>query len=128
MPIVMKNTNNGAIKEIQKLEQELKNECAKRNRNKIGGFLIMFDDERGRTIEFVEKMTLECTGCMKERYDKDSEDFNPEYRDIGWPYTGFVQGNMMGWYPIPIPRLAEWLTKYGYELDEFVESFRSDPA
>lgn len=122
----METTNNEAIKKITKLEQKLKNECAKKNRKETGGFTIMFDEESGRTIEFVKKMPLECTGGMEELYDKDSEYFNAKYRDVEWPYTGFVQGNIMGWYPISKPRLAEWLTKYGYALDEFIESFRSD--
>lgn len=123
----MESSKRETLKKITKLEEVLANECTRKNRKEIGRFTVMFDEESGRSVKFVKKMPLECTGGMEELYDRDSKSFNDKYRDVEWPYTGYVQGNIMGWYPISIPRLAEWLTKYGYALDEFIESFRSNP-
>lgn len=127
-PNIIENKKYESMKRITKLEQKLKTDCARKNLKEIGGFTIMFDDESGRTIRFVEEMRIEGTGGMKELYDKDSEYFNIKYEHIEWPYTGFVQGNILGWYPISIPRLVEWLEKYNYALDEFLESFRLVPS
>ena len=115
-----------AIKKLEKLEEELTNKCSRQNLSETAGFTIMFDSENGRTIRFVKDMPIELTQSMKEFYDKKSPNFYPEYRNINWPYTGFVQGNIAGWNPISTLRLADWFDRYNYETDEFIEKFTSN--
>lgn len=112
-------------KKIKDLKEQLKEVCIRDNLKDIGSFTIMFDEENGRNIEFVKDMLIECTGGMREFYDRDSEYFNPEYGNINWPYTGFVQGNMAGWNPISEVRIIEWLENYGYRINDFIESFKN---
>lgn len=121
----MREAKYEAIRKLRKLEETLLNECMRNNLNWIGSFTIMFDNEEGRNIRYVKDMSLESTGFMKEFYDKRSASCDPEYGNIDWPYTGFVQGDIGGWMPITISRLVEWLEGSGYSVERFIETFRS---
>ena len=114
------------IEKIKNLEEELRNECIKNNLKEISGFTIMFDDENGRTILYMKDMPIEFTGGMKEFYDINSESFDSKYGNIDWPYTGFVQGHILGWMPISIPRLFEWLDDSVYTVDDFIGGFKRE--
>lgn len=112
------------INKIEDLEQRLKEKCISDKLHHIGNFTIMFNEEEGKSIIYVKDMSIETTGGMEERYDKNSEYFNPEYKDIGWPYTGFVHGKpALGWLPISGTRILRWLDKFYYKFDEFAQEF-----
>jgi hypothetical protein len=113
------------IEKLRRLQDELRNECMEDDVAEIGDFTIMFDSENGRNVYFVKDMPIERTQSMRESYDKNSPYFSSKYGDIGWPYTGFVQGNIAGWNPISAERLAEWIDQSPvYTIEEFVEKFR----
>ncbi len=120
--LVGKPTN---LEKIEGLERELKDLSIKYDLTELGGFTVMFHEESGTTILYRRNMPIEQTGGMKEFYDKNSTSFCSKYRDIEWPYTGFVEGNILGWKPISIPELVELLEQESpvYTVDKFVREF-----
>ena len=110
--------------EIIKLGEQLKRICLDRNLSAIEGFTFMFNAEDGRGIMYVKEMPIKYTGGMRESYDTSSEDFDPEFNDIQWPYTGFVQGiHVFGWSPISAAQLGEWFEKSPYTIKDFTKQF-----
>jgi len=116
----MKKSN---IKKIESLEKKLKDKCIKNNASGIGGFTVMTDSESGFTIEYRKDMPIEETGGSKEFYDKNCEFFDPKNKNIKWPYTGFTKGNILGWTPISISRIVEFLERYNYSVKAFIKEF-----
>jgi len=100
-----------STEDIKRLGEELKEECIRKNVAGIGGFLVMFDEESGHTIQYRKDMPIEETD-------------RSENQHIKHLYTGFVQGNILFWNPISEERIAEWLDKYHYKIDDFIKSFR----
>ena len=112
-------------KKIKDLGEQLREECIKNSLSQIGGFTVMFDSEGGCNIRYVKDMSLESTGSMKGFYDKHSASCDPEYGYVDWPYTGFVQGDIAGWMPISEVRIVIWLEGSHYNVDDFIEKFKS---
>ena len=111
-------------KRLKGLGEQLRAECTKNNLTQIGGFTIMFDSESGRTIRYVRNMPIGWTQGMKDFYNRNSASFSHEYADIDWPYTGFVQGNRLGWMPISEVKIVEWLEGSHYNIDDFIKEFK----
>lgn len=113
-----------ATEKLRRLEERLRNRCIVNDLTEIGDFTIMFDSEDGCNICFVKDMPIERTQGMRESYDKNSPYFSSKYKDIEWPYTGFVQGSILGWNPISAQRLADWIVDSPvYIVEEFIEKF-----
>ena len=117
----MKTINSTKVEE---LEKRLKKLSIKNKISRLGNFVIYEDNENGRGILYVRDMPIEETGGSKEFYDEKSEYFNPNHKNTHWPYTGFVQGSILGWYPVTVTELIEWIeSSPGYTVDEFVGEF-----
>ena len=101
--------NENKIKKIEELEKRILKRSIENHTTEEGGFTVRFDDERGRNVMYVRDMSIKYTGMEKEYYDKNSPLFNPINKEIKWPYTGFVKGNILGWVPISIPVLVNFL-------------------
>lgn len=111
------------IEIVRKLEKSLFDRTAKCNASILTGITVMLDDENGCTISYVRGMPIKHTGQSEQFYNKASKYFNPKYKHIDWPYTGFVRGNLLGWEPISIPELINFLKRYHYPLDLFAQRF-----
>lgn len=109
---------------MEEMEKRLRRLNIKNKISRLGNIVIYEDDESGRGILYVRDMPIEETGGSKEFYDEQSTSFNPKHKNIQWPYTGFVQGSILGWYPISVPELHKWIeASPGYKVDEFVDDF-----
>ncbi len=87
---------------ILQLERKLKKHCIQNNLNEVHGMTIMFNEEEGRNLKYVLEMPLE------------------QIRS----YSGFVQGNVLGWDPISISEIIRWLNPH-YTIEKFIESFQN---
>jgi len=97
---------------LEKLGAHLREHCTRNNLNRIGSFLLMFNEEQGENISYVKDMGMAEMGWTMNFYDKTSQHYRSKHDGIEWPYSGFVRG-VVG-EPILISHLAEWLERSPY--------------
>jgi len=112
-------------KRIKDLEAILNKKCVKENLSEIGGFIIMFDEESGQEIRFVKDMPVDVKDDIEKYQNINNSLNNTTHGNISHNYTGFVQGNMAGWILISEVRIVEQLNFYNYEVNKFINYFKS---
>lgn len=112
------------VRKLKHLTTELKEKCSQRQKPIVVGLTLTFDNDNGRTVQFVRDMPLSSTGSLRDSYDANSPYFKKENSDTQWPYTGYVEGNVISWRPISAEELVGWVDRSGYDVDDLCEKLR----